>query len=74
MLITDGKKVVDVEIRTIPDGGCDITESLLINRFSTYDGARDMLVIDVNIKDYLRDVRDLVYNGLSYKAELTINY
>ena len=74
MLVTDGKKVVDVEIRTIPDGGCDITESLLINRSSAYDGARDMLVIDVSIKDYLQYVRNLVYNELPYKTELTINY
>lgn len=82
MLITDGRKVVEIEIRAIEDDyrrGQDITEDLIIDDGYTYNRDLDMWIIgDVDfcveqVKDMVDGQGDWLYDGPMTDVELTIN-
>lgn len=82
MLITDGRKVVEIEIRTIEDDytrGQDITEDLIIDDDWTYNRDLDMWIIDdvdyciSQVKDMMDGKGDWTDEDPILDAELTIN-
>ena len=82
MLITDGRKVVEIEIRAIEDDyrkGQDITKDLILDDGYTYDRVTDMWIIgDVDfcveqVKDMMDGKGDWADDGQILDAELTIN-
>lgn len=82
MLITDGKKVVEIEIRTIEDDfsrGQDITADLIIDDGWDYNRDLDMWIIgDVDycisqVKDLMDGKGDWADEDPILDAELTIN-
>ena len=82
MLITDGRKVVEIEIRTIEDDfrrGQDITADLIIDDDYTYNRDLDMWIIgDVDycitqVKDMMDGKGDWADEDPILDAELTIN-
>lgn len=82
MLITDGKKVVEIEIRAMEDDyrkGQDITENLIIDDGYEYNRDLDMWIIgDVDycvsqVKDMMNGEGDWADDGPILDADLTIN-
>lgn len=82
MLITDGKKVVEIEIRTIEDDyqrGQDITKNLIIDDGYEYNRDLDMWIIDdvdycvSQVKDMMDGKGDWADDDPILDAELTIN-
>lgn len=82
MLITDGRKVVEIEIRTIEDDfrrGQDITKDLIIDDDYTYNRVIDMWIIDdvdyciSQVKDMMDGKGDFADEDPILDAELTIN-
>lgn len=82
MLITDGRKVVEIEIRTIEDDYTrvqDTIEDLIIDDAYTYNRDIDMWIIDdvdysiTQVKDMMDGKGDWTDEGPILDAELTIN-
>ena len=84
MLITDGRKVVEIEIRTIEDDytrGQDITQDLIIDDGYTHNRlvVADIWIIDdvdyciSQVKDMMDGKGDWTDEGPILDAELTIN-
>lgn len=82
MLITDGRKVVEIEIRAMEDDyrkGQDITGDLIIDDGYEYNRDLDMWIIgDVDycisqVKDMMNGEGDWADDGPILDADLTIN-
>ena len=82
MLITDGNKVVEIEIRTLEDDftrGQDITADLIVDDGWTYNDSIDMWIIgDVDycisqVRDMMDGKGDWADEDPILDAELTIN-
>lgn len=82
MLITDGRKVVEIEIRAMEDDyrkGQDITGDLIIDDGYEYNRDLDMWIIDdvdycvEQVKDMVDGQGDWLYDGPMENVDLTIN-